>query len=70
MFTDFDPYDILISTHNRSLSHEQIIIQIQNNMLQMSNLVNNQAQLIKHQAKLIHVLSQRVELQEQIIRSK
>ena len=67
---DFDPYDVLIETHNRALNHDQIILQMQNNMIQMSNMLNQQAQHIKHQSRLIQVLSQRVDLQEQLARTK
>lgn len=70
MFTDFDPYDVLISTHNRSLANEQMIHQLQQNMVQMSNLLNHQAQVIKNQARMNQILAQRIDIQEQLIRSK
>lgn len=67
---NFDPYEILIDAHNRTISHDQILQQLQQNIVQMSNVLNHQAQVIKNQARMNQILAQRLDLQEQMIRSK
>ncbi|CAB4154564.1 hypothetical protein UFOVP645_11 [uncultured Caudovirales phage] len=56
MMPDWDPYEVLISAHNRTNGLEEAVRQLQNNILELNALIRKQTQVIKHQETIINQL--------------
>ena len=66
MMPDWDPYEVLISAHNRVNGLEEAVRQLQNNILELNALIRKQTQVIKHQETIINQLRSHQTRQDEI----
>jgi TolA-binding protein len=69
MMPDWDPYEVLISVHNRTNGLEEAVRQLQNNILELNSLIRKQTQVMKHQEIIINQLRSHQTRQDEIMAS-